>query len=127
MKKIFCLILIKTLINFIFFSYFKALSVNLSSLLFIKTFNFICLVCKYKMEEALSQALQQQVISLMIQGQLKACSRICINKPGPELIAVEKQCLAMCQDRYQEVFQKTFFRQYQTFMKKLEAESGSED
>lgn len=79
------------------------------------------------MDEALSQALQQQVVSLMIKGEIKACFNLCINRPSSELIAVEKQCLAMCQDRYQEVFQKTFFRQYQTFMKKLEAEQGNDD
>lgn len=79
------------------------------------------------MEEAMASVLQQNIVSLMIKGQIKACFSICVNRPGSDLVATEKQCLAMCQDRYQEVFQKTFFRQYQNFMKELEKGNAQED
>ena len=74
------------------------------------------------MEERFTAAIQQTIVTLMVSGQQKACFPLCVHKPGTELSASEKQCLAMCQDRYQEVFQKTFFKQYQDFMKKFEEE-----
>lgn len=79
------------------------------------------------MEDAVSQAFQQAFIALLVSGQQKACFKLCINKPGSDLNASEKQCLAMCQDRYQEVFKNTFFRQYQGFLKTVEEESKGHD
>lgn len=72
------------------------------------------------MEENIQNALQQRILGLMIQGELSACFKICITRPTGDLSASEKQCLAMCQDRYQDVFQKTFFKQYEAFMKNLQ-------
>ena len=79
------------------------------------------------MEEGFANALQQSIVTLMISGEQKACFSLCVNKPGSDLTAGEKQCLAMCQDRYQEVFEKTFFRQYQNFMKSIEEEQHQHD
>jgi hypothetical protein len=79
------------------------------------------------MEEAFASVLQQNIVSLMIKGQIKACFNLCVNRPGSDLVASEKQCLAMCQDRYQEVFQKTFFRQYQNFMNELQKGAHEEE
>ena len=72
------------------------------------------------MEEGILGPLQESIFSLMLAGQLKACYKLCIDKPGKDLSAGEKQCLAMCQDRYQDVFEKTFFRQFESFAKSVE-------
>jgi Tim10/DDP family zinc finger len=65
------------------------------------------------MDDNVLNFINQTVLGLMISGELKACFKICVTKPSSDLTAYEKQCLAMCQDRYQEVFQKTFFKQYE--------------
>mmetsp|Transcript_5031 Transcript_5031/g.7594 ORF Transcript_5031/g.7594 Transcript_5031/m.7594 type:complete len:87 (+) Transcript_5031:707-967(+) len=63
--------------------------------------------------------LQESIVRFMIEGTVKACFEKCVTRPQKELSANEKQCLAMCQDRYQEAFQKTFFRQYEELSKAL--------
>ena len=75
------------------------------------------------MEEKVQAAIQQSIFTLMISGQLKACNSICVVRPTSELSAGEKQCLAMCQDRYEEVFKKTFFKQFEDYAKAQENES----
>ena len=68
------------------------------------------------MDQQIQNVLQESIMRLMLQGVIKGCFQKCITKPGKELSANEKQCLAMCQDRYMEAFQKTFFNQYQKLM-----------
>ena len=73
------------------------------------------------MDSDMERILQQNILSLMFAGQFKACIQCCIQKPSTDLTASEKQCLAMCQDRYAEVFQKTFASQYTKFQQGLQA------
>ncbi|OMJ84630.1 hypothetical protein SteCoe_14222 [Stentor coeruleus] len=79
------------------------------------------------MEESITQAFQQMFISLLVSGQQKACFRICITKPTSELTTSDKQCIAMCQDRYEEVFKNNFFRQYEEFLKSVEEQTKNHD
>lgn len=72
------------------------------------------------MDEQIQTALQGSMLQLMLQGLMKGCFEICITRPGKELSSNEKQCLAMCQDRYMEGFQKTFFNQYSKIIKELQ-------
>lgn len=72
------------------------------------------------MEETISQAFQEMFISLLVSGQQKACFNLCITKPTTDLSSSDKQCLAICQDRYEEVFKNTFFRQYEEFLESVE-------
>mmetsp|Transcript_14983 Transcript_14983/g.15000 ORF Transcript_14983/g.15000 Transcript_14983/m.15000 type:complete len:80 (+) Transcript_14983:24-263(+) len=69
------------------------------------------------MEDQLQAQMQNHMLALMLQGLLKGCFDKCIAKPSDDLTANEKQCLAMCQDRYQEAFQKTFVRQLERLAK----------
>ena len=72
------------------------------------------------MEERFQDAMQQTILGLMVSGQLKACFSICVPRPTSELSSGEKQCIAMCQDRYQDVFQKTFSQQYEDYLKAIQ-------
>lgn len=72
------------------------------------------------MDERVQQAMQEGIVKLMLAGVMKGCYEKCVTKPSNELTGSEKQCLAMCQDRYQEAYQKTFFRQYERLMKGIE-------
>jgi import inner membrane translocase subunit TIM13 len=58
----------------------------------------------------------------MIAGTVKACYEKCVTRPGNSLSATEKQCLAMCQDRFQEAFNTTFQRQYENLASDLSRE-----
>lgn len=66
------------------------------------------------------------VFQEMLAGTLKACYEKCVTKPGNSLSATEKQCLAMCQDRYQEAFNTTFQRQFESLTSELSQEHSHE-
>lgn len=72
------------------------------------------------MDQQIQNVMQEGIFKLMIQGQMKACFEKCITRPGKELSSNEKQCLAMCQDRYSDAFQKTFFHQYQKLVQGMQ-------
>ena len=72
------------------------------------------------MSEKFEDALQATMFNLMLKGMMKVAFDKCITRPGAALTSNEKQCLAMCQDRYIEAFQKTFGQQYNAMVKKTE-------
>jgi import inner membrane translocase subunit TIM13 len=65
-------------------------------------------------ESALHNLINATLVQEMVVGTVKACYEKCVTRPGDSLSATEKQCLAMCQDRFQEAFNLTFQRQYET-------------
>jgi len=67
-------------------------------------------------ESALQNLVNQTLVQEMVAGTVKACYEKCVTRPGDSLSATEKQCLAMCQDRFQEAFNITFQRQYETMI-----------
>ena len=67
-------------------------------------------------ESALQNLVSAAVVQELVAGTVKACYKKCVTRPGDSLSATEKQCLAMCQDRFQEAFNITFQRQYETMM-----------
>lgn len=72
------------------------------------------------MDESIQTASQEIMLQLMIQGLMKGCFAKCIIRPEKELSSTEKQCLAMCQDRYMEAFQRTLSYQYSKIVKGLQ-------
>ena len=59
--------------------------------------------------------MHQTIAQLMVMGTIKFCFDKCVTRPGKDLSSGEKQCLAMCQDRYKEAFEKTFFKMFKSF------------
>ena len=79
------------------------------------------------MDERLQDALQENMFKLMFKGLVKTCFEKCVSRPGKELSSKEKQCLAMCQDRYMEAFQKTYSLQFQKLAQNMQSMKNESD
>jgi hypothetical protein len=77
------------------------------------------------MEERLSSAIQEAAIGMMLRDSTQSCYKMCVTSPSDTLTKDNKMCLAMCQDRYQEAFEKTFFSQYKRYTELLESKQNS--
>mmetsp|Transcript_9584 Transcript_9584/g.18705 ORF Transcript_9584/g.18705 Transcript_9584/m.18705 type:complete len:80 (+) Transcript_9584:7262-7501(+) len=77
------------------------------------------------MEERLAQAIQEAAIGMMLRDSTSTCYKMCVASPSDTLTNDNKRCLAMCQDRFQEAFEKTFFNQYKRYTEMLEASQHS--
>lgn len=67
-------------------------------------------------ESALQGLINATMVQELVTGTVKACYEKCVTRPGNSLSATEKQCIAMCQDRFQEAFNLTFQRQFDSMI-----------
>jgi len=70
--------------------------------------------------------LNQVYVQLMVQSMTECCFDVCVAKPGNQLDSKEARCLAMCQDRYQEAFERTFQRQLKKVTDSAEAQMNKQ-
>ena len=77
-------------------------------------------------ENSLQSFLARVTMQEMLAGAFKACSEKCVPTPESVLSAKEKQCLAMCIDRYEEAFNITLTKQLSQLGQGLEHGHGHE-